>query len=381
MHTTNRILTAAAVVGALAGCGSSSQPSTNEDAGSPIADGGVPIVDGGPPIVDGGPPIVDAPPFTRGVSTLAGSAAVGFTDGDRNVARFDNPVNVAYGSDGRVYVADFYNNKIRAVDASGNVTTIVAQSGFMRPFGLALARDGTLFVSTDNDKNGAHDLMSGSVWRVDLHSGAATIVANAIGRPRGIAILGDGRLALSDNLHHVVRLLDPRTGVIADLAGSWDATGYVDAAGAAARFSTPYGIAVRHDGRLVVVDQGNGRLRLVGLDGSVTTLAGAAPGYGDGPRTQARFDHPQAIVVATDDSIYVTDDNNFRVRKLDGDSVTTVVGNGTAGYKDADDLLAAEVYGIEGLALSTDGKTLYLADGNRGDPLPYNRIRIVNLTH
>jgi cell division GTPase FtsZ len=61
--------------------------------------------------------------------------------------------------------------------------------------------------------------------------------------------------------------------------------------------------------------------------------------------------------------------------------VTTVVGNGTGGYKDADDLLAAEVYGIEGLALSTDGKTLYLADGNRGDPLPYNRLRIINLTH
>jgi hypothetical protein len=369
MHTINQILTAAAVVGVLASCGSS-QPSTNEDGGPPIADGGPPIVDGGPPIIDGGPPIIDggspiidAPPFTLGVSTLAGSAETGSQDGNRNVARFDNPVNAAYGPDGRVYVADFYNNKIRAVDPSGNVTTIVAQSGFMRPFGLAFALDGTLFVSTDNDKNGAHDLMSGSVWRVDLRSGAATIVANAIGRPRGIAMLGDGRLALSDNLHHVVRLLDPRTGVIADLAGSWDTAGYVDAAGAAARFSTPYGIAVRHDGRLVVVDQDNGRLRLVGLDGSVTTLAGAAPGYADGPRLQARFDHPQAIVVATDDSIYVTDSNNFRVRKLNGDSVTTAVGNGT------------------GVALSTDGKTLYLADGNRGNPLPYNRIRIINLVH
>jgi sugar lactone lactonase YvrE len=138
---------------------------------------------------------------------------------------------------------------------------------------------------------------------------------------------------------------------------------------------------VRHDGRLVVVDQGNDRLRLVGLDGSVTTLAGAGPGYVDGALMQARFDHPQAVVVATDGSIYVTDDNNFRVRKLDGDSVTTLVGDGTGGYKDADDLLAAQVYGIEGLALSADGKALYLADGNRGDPLPYNRVRIVDLTH
>ncbi len=380
MHTTNQILIAAAVVGALAACGTS-QPSAKEDGGPAIADGGPPIVDGGLPIVDGGPPIVDAPPFTRGVSTLAGAGEAGFTDGDRNVARFNNPVNVAYGSDGRVYVADFDNNKIRAVGASGNVTTIVAQNGFMRPFGLAFAPDGTLFVSTDNDKNGAHNLMSGSVWRVDLHSGTATIVANAIGRPRGIAVLGDGRLALSDDLHHVVRVLDPRTGVIADLAGAWDATGYADGAGAAARFSTPYGIAVRHDGGLVVVDQGNDRLRLVGLDGSVTTLAGAGPGHADGALAQARFDHPQAVVVATDGSIYVTDDNNFCVRKLYGDTVTTVIGDGTAGYKDTDDLLAAELFGIEGLALSGDGKTLYIADGNRGNPLPYNRIRTVNLTN
>src|ERR1044071_9509324 len=111
MHTTNQILTAAAVAGALAGCGTSSQPSTHEDGGPPIADAG-------PPIVDGGPPIVDAPPFTRGVSTLAGSAETGSADGNRNVARFHNPVNVAYGPDGRVYVADFDNNKLRAVDPS-----------------------------------------------------------------------------------------------------------------------------------------------------------------------------------------------------------------------------------------------------------------------
>ncbi|TMQ06243.1 MAG: hypothetical protein E6J91_38400 [Deltaproteobacteria bacterium] len=61
--------------------------------------------------------------------------------------------------------------------------------------------------------------------------------------------------------------------------------------------------------------------------------------------------------------------------------MTTVIGDGTAGYKDTDDLLAAELFGIEGLALSGDGKTLYIADGNRGNPLPYNRIRTVNLTH
>jgi sugar lactone lactonase YvrE len=348
------------VLAALVGCGTNHHPSTDADGATSIA---------------------DAAPFTTGVSTLAGAGEAGLVDGDRSVARFNNPVNVAYGPDRRIYVADFDNGRIRAVDSGGNVTTIVAQAGFVRPFGLAFARDGTLFVSTDNDMNGAHNAMSGSVWSVDVHTGSATIAANAIGRPRGIAMLGDGRLALSDDLHQVVRLLDPRTGVVNELAGSWDVMGYADGVGTAARFSVPYGIAARSDGSLVVVDQGNNRLRLVGLDGTVTTLAGSDAGYADGALLHTKFSRPQAVVASTAGDLYVTDDNNFRVRLLHGDTVETLVGDGIGGYKDADSLLAAEVYGLEGIAVSADGNTVYLADGDRGDPLPYNRIRVVNLTH
>ena len=328
---------------------------------------------------DGNVSVADGAPFTKGVSTLAGVADPGFVDGDRNAARFNNPVNVAYGPDGMVYVADFDNNKIRAVDANGRVTTIVAQNGFMRPFGLAFASDGTLFISTDNDQNGAHDPMSGSVWRVNLGATTATIVANAIGRPRGIAMLGDGRLALSDDEHAVVRLLDPSTGTLLDLAGTWDTVGYADAIGPAARFATPYAIALRGDGTLVVADQGNNRIRVVALDGSVTTLAGSTAGYVDATLAHSQFDHPQAIIVAANGDIYVTDLDNFRVRRLRGDSVTTLVGDGIGGYKDADDPLAAEVFGIEGIALSADGQTLCIADGNRGNPVPFNRVRVVDL--
>src|SRR5215470_6088989 len=73
----------------------------------------------------------DAPPFTNGVSMLSGSADAGYVDGRRGIARLANPVNVAYGPDGKVYVADFDNDKIRVVDSSdGNTGTVVAQQGF-----------------------------------------------------------------------------------------------------------------------------------------------------------------------------------------------------------------------------------------------------------
>src|SRR5439155_12701916 len=86
----------------------------------------------------------NAPPFTNGVSMLSGAAEPGYVDGVRGVARFHNPVGVAF-ADGKVYVADFDNGKIRVVSDDGTTGTVVAQQGFARPFGMAFA-GGTLSV-------------------------------------------------------------------------------------------------------------------------------------------------------------------------------------------------------------------------------------------
>ena len=178
-------------------------------------------------------------PFANGVSTLAGGSDAGDVDGGRDVNLFNNPVNVVLTSAGIVIVADFYNGKLRAVDAAGNATTVIDDPTFSRPFGMALAADGTLFVSTDNDPNGNHSLMSGTVWSVDLSSQTATPIAVGIGRPRGLAALADGRIAAADDLHNVIELIDPHTGAVTTLAGAWDLGGFAQGAGAAARFSTP----------------------------------------------------------------------------------------------------------------------------------------------
>jgi len=319
-------------------------------------------------------------PFTNGVSTLAGSANAGFADGARKVALFSNPVNVAFHN-GTVYVADFDNSKLRAIDATTHVTTtVISQQGFQRPFGMAFAPDGTFYVSTDNGPTGAHDPMSGSIWKIDVQGKKATLVATAIGRPRGMAVLSDGRIAVADYMHHVVEIVTPATGKATVIAGSFDAPGMVDGAGAAARFSTPYYVAVRSDGKLVVTDFDNNRIRLVGLDGTTTTLGGAAQaGFVDGSMASARFSHPQALSAAANGDIYLTDLDNFRVRKISGDQITTVAGNGMGGAVDNDDPLMSELYGLEGLSVVPDGSMLYVADGNRGEEVPFNRVRQVKL--
>jgi DNA-binding beta-propeller fold protein YncE len=346
------------VVIALTGC-SSDPPATGDAGGGSDADGENSDV-----------------PFTQGTSTLAGAAHAGYVDGARSVARFANPVNVAY-RDGRIYVADFDNNKIRVIDTvSYETTTLIAQPSFQRPFGLAFAADGTLYVSTDNDQNGGHSQMSGSVWRIAPDAHTATLVAAAIGRPRGLAVLSDGRVAVSDYAHQVIELLDPGTGAVTPLAGAWDQPGMVDDTATAARFTTPYGIAVRGDGALVVADFDNHRVRLVTLAGVTSTLAGAgAPGFADGAPGTAMFHRPQAIAAAANGDLFVTDTENFRIRRITADAVQTIAGDGTAGYRDSDDPLTCELFGLEGLAVAPDGSMVYIADGSRGEAMPYNRIR------
>jgi sugar lactone lactonase YvrE len=318
-------------------------------------------------------------PFTNGVSTLAGTEEAGFIDGSRKDARFNNPVNVLY-RDGKLYVADFDNGKLRMIDVdSHDTTTIVNQQGFQRPFGMAFAPDGTLYVSTDNDPKGGHTLMSGSIWRVDIARKSATPIAVDIGRPRGIAVLPDGRIVAADRLHHVVEVIDPGSGAVTVIAGTWDSQGMVDGPGATARFASPYGIAVRGDGKLLVTDFDNNRLRVVGMDGTTTTIAGATAGFADGAMLDARFSHPQGISLAPNGDMYITDLDNFRVRRIVGDTITTVAGNGSGGAVDSDDPLAAEFFGLEGLSIVPDGSMLYVADGNRGDGGPFNRVRQVKL--
>lgn len=320
----------------------------------------------------------DLPPFTSGVSTLTGHNDPGDVDGERNIARLWNPVSVAYGPDGRVYVADFDNGKIRVANAdTGSTVTHVEQKHFYRPFAIAFGPDGALYATTDkNSTDSMQTAMTGSLWKIQ--GGVAKLVAENLGRPRGLCIAKDGTIILSDYQHHVIERVDPATGGVTTLAGRWNADGMAD--GAAARFNVPYGMAWSGD-QLVVADFENHRVRLVDMDGTVQTLAGTGTaGYEDGPVATAKFNHPQGVAVAANGDVFITDLGNNRIRRIRAGVVDTVAGNGNAGWHDDDDLLAAEFFGLEGITVRPDGAFVYVADGTRGDDAqPYNYVRMIKL--
>ena len=88
---------------------------------------------------------------------------------------------------------------------------------------------------------------------------------------------------------------------------------------------------------------------------------------------------PSDVILDTSGNLYIADTVNSRIRQVNLASavINTVVGDGTAGYVDNDDPTMAEFYGVEGLDVSPDGTRIVVADGNNGDTMPFNHVRIV----
>jgi NHL repeat len=149
--------------------------------------------------------------------------------------------------------------------------------------------------------------------------------------PFGIVAALDGTIFVADaGTAHRIRRISP-DGRVTTVAGG--ARGFADGAGTDAAFSTPSGLALATDGTLYVADTGNHAIRRVTPDGRVSTLAGdGTPGYADGPAHQARFNGPIGIAVASDGRIIVADTYNDRIRVIDGDgTVRTLAGSGRPG--------------------------------------------------
>jgi sugar lactone lactonase YvrE len=312
------------------------------------------------------------------VSTLAGGGTPGAANGAPPGGTLNNPVSVAIESSGNLAVSDFDNNQVRrVVAADGTLSTLTTQASFQRPFGLAVA--GTnLYAQTDTNPSGVRDATTGTIWRIDNATGVATAVGVNLGRPRGLAALSDGRLALGDYQNQRVRIFDPGTGIATDLAGAPGCSGSANGTGSTARFVEPYGVAVLTGDRIIVADRGARVLREVSLAGVVTTFAGdGVAGTIDGPRLTARFVRPKSLAVDASGAVYVSDDTAHRIRRIAADgTVTTVAGDGTGGFMDGLGNMA-QFFGQEGIAVSANGATIYVADGTGGGepPGPYHRIR------
>jgi DNA-binding beta-propeller fold protein YncE len=151
--------------------------------------------------------------------------------------------------------------------------------------------------------------------------------------PTSVVLATNGDLIVSDFGNHAIRIVTGE-GEVRTLVGNGEA-GFVDGRGAEARFRWPRGLALDREGNLVVADCGNHAIRFVTMAGVVTTLVGnGSAGFADGAYAVALFNAPTDVVVDGEDMIVVADKNNHRIRKLAEGQVTTLVGSSESGTTD-----------------------------------------------
>jgi sugar lactone lactonase YvrE len=238
---------------------------------------------------------------------------------------------------------------VRAEEPYRYVSTVAGATGVIgEPFGIAV--NGTDIYVSDG-QNGKILLVKGD---------SLTVFADGLDTPSGIAFDRSGNLLVADSGSNTIKSVDP-TGKIDLLAGVEGRSGYTDGDSASALFDHPIGVAVGGDGRIFVADTYNDRIRLI-ENGKVSTLAGGATGYADGPGDGAKFDTPCGIAV-WHDKLLVADTANRRLRVIEPTGrVWTLAGNGVADLKDG---LPADAAFVEPTAVTVDGAgSVIIADGN-----------------
>jgi uncharacterized protein (TIGR03437 family) len=322
------------------------------------------------------------------ITTAIGDGTQGFAGdgGAPNKVEMSLPTSVQVDSSGNLYFTDSLNNRIRKL-SGGNVNTfagngLVSRSGdggaatsaqLNSPLGVAVDAAGNLYVS---------DTLNNLVRRVDTKGVITTFAGTGtagfggdggaaasaqLNNPQGLAVDSAGNLYIADTQNARVRKVSG--GTISTVAGS-GSSGFGGDGGAAtsAQLNAPFGVALDAAGNLYIAEFSNNRIRKVGTNGNISTIAGTGvSGYsGDGgAATSAQLNGPQAVAVDGSGNVYVADTANNRVRKIGNTGViTTVAGTGIAGFSgDGGPGTSAQVGNPSALAVDGVGN-VYIADGS-----------------
>ncbi len=204
------------------------------------------------------------------VTTVAGDGVPGHVDGPGPAARFNGPIDVAVDRDGRIFVADSYNDRIRRIDTDGQVTTI---AGGTAPGYQDGVRDEALFDT-----------------------------------PGGIAVLPSGDLVVADTGNGLLRVVSQ--------AGTVRTFGSDSSMGVVFAVSMPIGLAVSHDGFVYVSGYRDGRIVQITPEGDTYPLARGVNASADAEDDRVRFLMPAGLALDPDGNLVVADTGNYLVRRL-----------------------------------------------------------------
>ena len=294
------------------------------------------------------------------IRTVAGSGTTaGFSgdNGQATAAKLSSPIAVSARADGGFVIADQGNHRVRLISASGTITTVAgtgtggyngdsiagSQAWLNRPAGVAFMASGDCVIADfDNERvrlldncagSGAISTLAGlsDSYRGDGFPALPAVLESPSDAIRDAA----GNIYIADGGDNRVRHIGTN-GIINTIAGTGQA-GFSGDGGAAtgAMLKQPNRLAIDAQGQLLVLETGNRRLRRINLsDGRITTVAGNGDwgsGGDNGPAQNASFMFPLGLAVDSAGRIYIADASARRIRMIGQNGViTTVAGSGVA---------------------------------------------------
>jgi uncharacterized protein (TIGR03437 family) len=319
------------------------------------------------------------------ITTICGTgntAAVASGDGVAAKLSMISPFGVTADSSGNIYIAEYGTNRIRKLDTSGNITTAIGDGnqGFAGdggpqnkvemsgPTAVAVDGSGNVYFA-DSRNNRVRKLAGGNVATIignglmsySGDGGAATKAQ--LNAPGGVTVDTAGNIYIADTSNNVVRKVGAN-GNITNFAGNGSAGSNGDGGAAtSAQLNGPEDLAVDGSGNVFIADTLNNKVRKVAASGAISTFG-----------SSATLNLPFGVTTDAAGNVYVAEFGGNRVRKIsaDGGTVTTIAGNGTAGYSgDGGDPTAAMLNGPKGVAVDSVGN-IYIADSAN------NRVRKVS---
>ncbi|MGD0771575.1 MAG: SMP-30/gluconolactonase/LRE family protein [Candidatus Solibacter sp.] len=318
------------------------------------------------------------------INTIAGTAGTAGFVGDGGAplsAEFSSPGAVALDSSGNLYIADTVNHCIRKI--SGNIITTIAGTGgtagstgdgaaatsayLSSPSALAFDSSGNLYIA-DTGNNVIRKISGTTISTVVGIQGQGGAYGGDLGpatsanlnQPTDIVFDSAGNYYISDNANARIRRVDT-SGNITTYVGATGGTN-----GTSGKLNAPNGLGFDAGGALYIADSGNNRLAKYIPPSTFTNFAGnESPGFGGdgGLASNAQLSKPVGLTFDAAGSIYFTDTNNSRIRKITPDGIiTTIAGSRFTGYSgDGGPATSAALSFPRCIAISPNG-TIYIAD-------------------
>jgi sugar lactone lactonase YvrE len=341
------------------------------------------------------------------IGTVAGNGMAGPSgdNGPATSASLSNPQGIAVDASGDIFFGGNGCSVRKVLASTGYITTFAGgacrfdgdggpatSAGLVSPTGVAMDPSGNvLLADSANDRVRVVNTQAApiTVATVTVPPGNIATVAGGgsggddglatsavVSLPDAAALDGSGNLFLVESWVSRVRRVAAATGIITTVAGN-TTSGFTDDGVLATSASLSYvaDIAMDASGNIYLPETFNQRIRKVSA-GYISTVAGNGT-YGfsgdGGPAASANLADPEGVAVDASGNLYIADTGNNRIRKVTGSIITTVAGNGIAGFSgDAGPAAGASLDTPVAVAVEASGN-LFITDANN------QRIRVVNM--